>query len=136
MQNEVSVIIDNFLNHLNLNRNGGNLYSVEHRDNNSGREAIQLMKLHNLISERNPGNSGSIVDITSEGLSVIENGGYKNFIDNIKVKKIKKEAYDEEKSRYDLANAKRIYKTYWWTFGFALAAFLISLFNLYKTFTK
>ena len=32
-----------------------------------------------------------------------------------------------KKLQYDFRNAKRVYKSYWWTFGIAVAAFLISL---------
>jgi phage anti-repressor protein len=43
----------------------------------------------------------------------------------IKIKE--KEDLDNQKLKIDLENAKRIFKTYWWTFGIAVAAFLISL---------
>lgn len=33
----------------------------------------------------------------------------------------------EQKEIVDLRNSERIFKTYWWTFGIAVAAFLISL---------
>ncbi len=32
-----------------------------------------------------------------------------------------------EKLKYDLKNAKRIFRTYWWTFGIAIISFLVSL---------
>lgn len=32
-----------------------------------------------------------------------------------------------EKARYDVKNAKRIYRTYWWTFTFSLIALIVSL---------
>jgi len=37
-----------------------------------------------------------------------------------------------EKLKYDVKNAKRIYKTYWWTFAFALIALSLSLFTFIK----
>lgn len=37
-----------------------------------------------------------------------------------------------EKLKYDTKNSRRIYKTYWITFTFAILAFLISLYNLLK----
>ena len=49
-------------------------------------------------------------------------------------KQEEKENLDLEKLRYDVKNAKRIYKTYWWTFAFALLALIVSLFNLFKGF--
>jgi hypothetical protein len=36
-----------------------------------------------------------------------------------------------EKARFDLKNARRIYKTYWWTFSFSIIALIISFFLLY-----
>lgn len=53
----------------------------------------------------------------------------------LKVKKStikKKEQLELEKLKYDIKNAKRIYKTYWWTFIFAIIALIISLYNLLK----
>ena len=35
-----------------------------------------------------------------------------------------------KKLRFDVKNSERIFNTYWWTFGFALAALLISIFLL------
>lgn len=46
--------------------------------------------------------------------------------------KKEKERLELEKLKYDIKNAKRIYKTYWWTFIFAIIALIISLYNLLK----
>jgi hypothetical protein len=52
-----------------------------------------------------------------------------------KAKKLEeKENLDLEKLRYDVKNSRRIYKTYWLTFAFALIALVVSLFNLIKGF--
>ncbi|WP_345948426.1 hypothetical protein ABDD95_16415 [Mucilaginibacter sp. PAMB04274] len=133
MQNEVAIIIDNYLLHLKSVPGGSDIFQVQNRSDNTGQEAIRLMYQHNLISQRNPGNRNSIIDITSEGILVIDNGGFAKFIGKAEVKKQNKQALEEEKLKYDVINAKRIFRTYWWTFGAAITALLISLFNLYKS---
>ena len=64
--------------------------------------------------------------LLAEGMFFIEEGGY--------VEKIKSEGESFElsdtKLRLDISNAKRVYDSYWWTFGMAIAAFGISLFLL------
>jgi hypothetical protein len=65
----------------------------------------------------------------------LNEGGFSRIYD-IKSQEIKrkkeKELLELEKLKYDTKNASRIYKTYWWTFGFALIALLVSLYNLLK----
>lgn len=65
----------------------------------------------------------------------LNEGGFSRIYD-IKSREIKrkeeKEHLELEKLKYDTKNARRIYRTYWWTFGFALIALLISLYNLLK----
>jgi hypothetical protein len=59
-------------------------------------------------------------------------GGFGAIFDSEIVHRKKAEEIDQlnfEKLRYDVKNAKRIFKTYWWTFFIALLAFLISLYN-------
>jgi len=58
---------------------------------------------------------------------------YKNEYEKIK-RQDEKENLDLEKLKYEVKNAKRIYKTYWLTFTFALIALAVSLFNLIKGF--
>jgi hypothetical protein len=43
-----------------------------------------------------------------------------------------KETLSLEKLRYDTKNAKRIFKTYWWTFSISILALLLSLINFFK----
>ena len=45
------------------------------------------------------------------------------------------EELQHKKLKVDLDNAKRIYKTYWWTFVFALLGLLISLYLLFLKIT-
>lgn len=52
------------------------------------------------------------------------------------IRQDEKETLELEKLKYDVKNAKRIYKTYWWTFAFALIALGASIFNLIKGFLK
>lgn len=65
----------------------------------------------------------------------LNSGGFSHIYDigsqEIK-RKEERDILELEKLKYDTKNAKRIFKTYWWTFGFALIALLISLYNLLK----
>lgn len=79
-------------------------------------------------------------DVTEEGFWAndyaevfLHRGGFSQLFDIEEARqnqKTEREKLEIEKLKYDLKNAKRIFKTYWWTFTFALIAFLISLFNL------
>lgn len=67
----------------------------------------------------------------------IDNGGFRKRFDIQKGKKKRHEEVDNltfEKLKYDVKNSKRMYKTYWWTFSFALIALLISIYNFIKDF--
>jgi len=64
--------------------------------------------------------------LTSEGRDFIIRGGYKRRFE--REEKLRKIA--DEKAEYDLYNAKRIFKTYWFTFGIALIGLAISIFLL------
>jgi len=86
-------------------------------------------------------NEGIITDepgkgnfLTQLGLDIIEkHSGYINFLLSLKIidEAIReRERLGDEKLRYDVKNAKRIFNTYWWTFGFSVAALLLSIFNL------
>lgn len=70
---------------------------------------------------------------TFKGEAFIKNGGYaalKLSQQNQRERDKLINQLSQEKLEYDVKNAKRIYKTYWWTFGFAIAALGISLINL------
>lgn len=47
-----------------------------------------------------------------------------------------KKKMELEKLRFDVKNTKRIYKTYWWTFGFALIGFVYVLIRLVTWFLE
>lgn len=69
----------------------------------------------------------------------LNNGGFSNIYDNIEQEDIKKQEYEKlnlEKLKYDTKNAKRVYKTYWFTFVIAIIALLISIYNLIKDLIK
>lgn len=44
---------------------------------------------------------------------------------------IKRQFFSDEKLEYEVKNAKRIFKTYWWTFSFAIVGLMVSLFLLF-----
>lgn len=65
----------------------------------------------------------------------ITEGGFSKLFDDEFVQENHNNEFQKlslEKLKYDTKNAKRIFKTYWWTFFIALLAFLISLYNFIK----
>jgi|WetSurMetagenome_2_1015567.scaffolds.fasta_scaffold384209_2 hypothetical protein len=65
--------------------------------------------------------------------SFLSNGGYSAWFDKMYAAQEKDSArkdLEDEKLKIDVKNAKRIFKTYWWTFGIALGALVISLINI------
>ncbi|HYJ64519.1 MAG TPA: hypothetical protein VEV62_12300 [Parafilimonas sp.] len=79
----------------------------------SGNLKVDADKLDNDIYLR----EAKVYKITEIGIS------YYNYLRD----EMEKERLGFEKLKIDTKNAKRIFKTYWWTFGFAVAGFLISL---------
>lgn len=65
----------------------------------------------------------------------LNNGGFVKQEQDSQVDKDRR-TLNDEKLIYEVANIKRIYKTYWWTFGAAVAALLISLWNLILNLKK
>ncbi len=68
--------------------------------------------------------------ITDKGIEIFENGGWLKHIELEKQKeKIEsdRQQMSDQKLKYDVKNARRIFKTYWWTFGVSIAAFIISV---------
>ncbi|PKQ63304.1 hypothetical protein BZG01_15880 [Labilibaculum manganireducens] len=78
-----------------------------------------------------------IEPIAEETERFIKNGGFRKQFDLQKGKNKKHEEVENltfEKLKYDVKNSKRMSKTYWWTFSFALIALLISIYNFIKGF--
>lgn len=53
-------------------------------------------------------------------------GGFKAIYEKQK-SEAEKEALLSEKSKYDVKNAKRIFNTYWWTFGMSILGLILAL---------
>jgi hypothetical protein len=63
----------------------------------------------------------------------LNDGGFSRDFDSKKeeiIKRHEKEELEIQKLKYDVKNTKRVYKTYWFTFTFAVIALLVSLYNL------
>lgn len=65
--------------------------------------------------------------IHSGGFTKIYNDEYDR-----QLHELEKEQLEREKLKYDLKNAKRIYKSYWFTFSFAVIALVLSILNFFK----
>lgn len=91
-------------------------------------ETLNVLK--NLRYIEAVGDNGSWKLLTEIGRKVKSSGGHFSYLKNIEDKVIaetERQKLNDEKLKYDVKNAKRIFKTYWWTFGIAIAGFAISL---------
>lgn len=74
--------------------------------------------------------TGQWYSLTDFGRQIKDAGGHLAYENKIANKaKIDKERQrlNDEKLRYDVKNAKRIFKTYWWTFTISIVGFLLAL---------
>jgi len=68
--------------------------------------------------------------INKKGRDVVKDGGYEKYLEKRATQTDRQNEVDDltyKKLRYDVANSRRIFKTYWLTFGFAVAGLVISL---------
>lgn len=65
----------------------------------------------------------------------LNQGGFSKEFDDTYTEQQKESKIEKlklEKLKYDIKNSKRMFKTYWWTFAFALIAFIISIYNFLR----
>ncbi len=70
------------------------------------------------------------ITISPFGKQVCSKGGWLRHLELETEKLLQDKARQrltDEKLKYDVKNAKRIFKTYWWTFGISIAAFILAL---------
>jgi len=68
--------------------------------------------------------------VTDSGRKVKQKGGisyYEEYVRKQEKEQYQRQLKSDEKLDFDLKNAKRVYKTYWWTFTIAILAFLLSV---------
>lgn len=73
---------------------------------------------------------GFYYELTELGREAKAKGGHFKFMQYLKDKKTletERQRLNDEKLKYDVKNARRIFKTYWWTFAISLSAFLLAL---------
>ena len=76
------------------------------------------------------GDSGQYFLLSPLGRQVKNAGGHFAYLKKIEYKDTaekERQELNDEKLKYDIKNSKRIFKTYWWTFGIAIAGFIIAL---------
>jgi hypothetical protein len=129
--------IDNAL-HLLSKSNTGEPLPFNSRDS-EGKEAISIIRQHNLISFRSTNINRSIVDITTTGHKVLEMGGiniYLNKLNDIEIRKQNKESLELDKLFSEVQILQRQLSDYTRNKIIAIAAFVISvclsLLELYK----
>src|ERR1044072_3535592 len=106
-----------------VHRNDLALFHGLFSNSTSGKETIQEMLNLHLLEMVN--NSYNNIRISDYGVKVLSKQIEKERKEEIK------ERLAQEKLEIDYKNAKRVFKTYWWTFGFAVVGLLISLFLLF-----
>ncbi|MDP2412910.1 hypothetical protein [Daejeonella sp.] len=115
-------IIDEFLN--DIKEKGGTLSNIG--STKEGQEAIRILDLYNLISYRSASKS-SWIDITSNGLYVLEYGGIEKYINYLNKNQAIKDKIKDEKESIDFRNAKRIYKYFWVPIFLSILALIVSI---------
>jgi len=73
--------------------------------------------------------------LTEYTRAFLSQGGFTEIYDKALLEEKKNSEIEElnlTKLRYDAKNAKRVYRTYWWTFAFAIIALGVSLYNFIK----
>ncbi|HEY5463230.1 MAG TPA: hypothetical protein VIJ95_08235 [Hanamia sp.] len=93
-------------------------------------DAIEIMleKQYKYIIKT--GQSGFYFKLTDLGREVKKAGGHFAYLKKLEEKELVdnlRQKLNDEKLKYDVKISKRIFKTYWWTFSFALIALIISL---------
>lgn len=70
------------------------------------------------------------IELNDTGRQVKKLGGhfaYLKKLDDKVAADLERQKLNDEKLKYDIKNAKRIFKTYWWTFAISILAFLLAL---------
>jgi hypothetical protein len=73
-------------------------------------------------------------ELTEKGIAAKNSGGHFAYLNKLAEKeKVDKERQrlSDEKLKFDVKNAKRIFKTYWWTFAFAIVSFIYVLVQIF-----
>lgn len=93
-------------------------------------DAIEIMLVSTFKYAESTHKSNLFFKLTDLGREVKKTGGHFAYLKKLADKEIAdldRQKLNDEKLLYDVKNAKRIFKTYWWTFWFAIIGFAISL---------
>lgn len=123
-EENVHAKVDDFLNK--SRSSSGSLYNL--MSTPESREALKILRHYELINQRSTSDN-SIVDITLEGVRVIEAGGISNYLKTKQAILDAKTKKDNDKYDVDFANAIRVNKYFW-------LPLIISLFSLAITLWK
>ncbi|WP_299892461.1 hypothetical protein [uncultured Lacinutrix sp.] len=74
--------------------------------------------------------------LTEFGYKVIKEGGWIKYSEESERKRISDEKLKKERDKIDLKLKKWQSKTFWWIFLIAIIGFIISIFNLYKSYNQ
>jgi hypothetical protein len=125
--------IDRFLKHIE-HEEGYYVQFINHNEV-SGRKALTTIRDYGMAYFRSLDMEPDMpVEISDIGKEVIRVGGAKRYIDSQKVVKFQTEQLQFDKLKYDVKNAERVYKSYWWTFGIAVSGLALAIFNFLKSF--
>ena len=96
---------------------------------NQAERLTQIMLSKNLIIIKN-----ELAILTEFGFEVIKKGGWIKYSEESERKRIADENFKKESDKIDLKLKKWQSKTFWWIFLLAIIGFIISVFNLYKSY--
>lgn len=130
MEKEVYLMIDNFLITLEEDNGKGIIIPFD-RYSIMGDEVLKLMIKYELANFRDKEISAiQFVYKNLKGIKVLQANGFEKWIEIIEADEKEKKELEREKLKYDVKNARRIFKTYWWTFAIAIGGFIIAVIAL------
>lgn len=125
----LQILVDDTVNIRSVDEINENLLKNESHD--------YCLSLYYILSEHYPKLLYPESNITPSGFwatdyvkAFLHNGGFTSLYDSAAEKleaEKEKEKLNTEKLKFDVKNAKRMHKTYWWTFTISILGFLLAL---------
>lgn len=126
---------EKYPNSFNIKEYIGSLFSAsDDSQHDIRREITDIFLLEGIAEYATDRNNPTELKITFKGRDIAKNGDYNAYLEKKGQESINQKEIEDltiTKLKYDVANSKRIFKTYWFTFGMAVLGFAISLILLF-----
>jgi hypothetical protein len=104
--------------------------SPTHNSHNVGSKVrLKLLDYQLITTAGDPGDR-SFIRLTVKGFEILSKMTFEEYQESLRIEADEKKERDRltgEKLAIDVLNARRVYKSYWWTFGIALSGLIISI---------